>query len=106
MSSSRGEGRSLISFAFCSRPSVVSPCAERTTTTSSPSSTRDLTMLDGVIELLAALYEYIHCLGISDAAKVVADDVVQTLQQPLVDKGVEKLHLLRAALNGAVDDIL
>ena len=27
MSSSRGEGRSLISFAFCSRPSVVSPCA-------------------------------------------------------------------------------
>jgi len=44
MSSSRGEGCSLISFAFCSRPSVVSPCAERTTTTSSPSSTRDLTM--------------------------------------------------------------
>ena len=62
--------------------------------------------LDRVVELLAALYEYIHRLGIRYAAEVIADDVMQTLQQPFVDKGVEKLHLLRAALKRAVDDIL
>ena len=62
--------------------------------------------LDGVLELSAAVLEYLDRLGVAHAAEVVADDVMQSLKQALIDKGVEELHLLRAALHGAVDDIL
>ena len=61
--------------------------------------------LDGVVELVAALLENVDGLGVAHAAEVVGDDVVQTLKQSLVDKGVEELHLLRAALHRAVDDV-
>ena len=62
--------------------------------------------LDGVIELFAAVFEDIDSLGVADAGKVVGHDIMQSFKQSLVNKGVKKLHLLRAAFQGAVDDIL
>ena len=61
---------------------------------------------DRIVELLAALFEDVDRLGIADAAEIVRHDVVQPLEQALVDESVEELHLLRAAFEHRVDDVL
>ena len=62
--------------------------------------------LDGVVELVAGLFEQLHGVGIRDAAEVVVHHVVQALEQALVHEGVEELHLLRALFEHGVDDEL
>ena len=62
--------------------------------------------LHGEVELPAALLQNLHGLGVAHPAKLIGHHVVQPIQQPLVHKAVEKLHLLGAALQHPVDDIL
>ena len=62
--------------------------------------------LDGVVELVAGLFEQLHGVGIRDAAEVVVHHVVQALEQALVHEGIEELHLLRALFEHGVDDEL
>ena len=59
-----------------------------------------------VFELRVRLLEDLHGLGVGDARKIVADNVLEPLEQALVDKLVEELHLRRAALEHRVDEVL
>jgi len=59
----------------------------------------------GVVELVAGLDEYIHGLGIGDAAEVAGCHVLQPFQQALVHEIVEELHLLGALFQHGVDDV-
>ena len=62
--------------------------------------------LNGEVELLVAFLEDIDGLGVAYAAELVGNDVLEALEQTLVHEGVEKLHLLWAALDDGVYDVL
>ena len=62
--------------------------------------------LNGVVELVAGVFEQLHSVGIRDAAEIVVHHVAQALEQALVHEGIEKFHLLRALFEHGVDDEL
>ena len=58
-----------------------------------------------VIETIVVLLQDLDGLGVGDAAKIGIHHVVQTIQQSLVHKAVEEVHLLRAVLQHIADHI-
>ena len=53
----------------------------------------------GIFEFRAGLFEQLHGLGIRYAGKVVFNNVCKPVKQSLVNKAVEELQLVRAALH-------
>ena len=62
--------------------------------------------IDLVVKAVVVLFEKLDGFGIRHAAKIGGHDVVQTLQQALVDKLVEKRHLLGRVFQNIRDDEL
>jgi len=58
-----------------------------------------------VIELVVVLLQLLDGVGISNTTEVGIYDVVETLNQSLIYKLVEELHLFRSILHYIGDDI-
>ena len=52
------------------------------------------------------LRQNVDCFGVSHTCEVVADNVLQTIQQSLVYEIIEKCHLFRRILQYIIDHIL
>ncbi len=60
---------------------------------------------DGVVKLVAGLFQDVNGFGVGDAAEVRVCHMVQPVDQTLVHEGVEEIHLVRALFHDEADDI-
>ena len=58
------------------------------------------------VELLSALLENLNRFRIGHASELIGNNIPQAVKKTLVHKLVEEGHLLRAALQNRVDDVL
>ena len=61
---------------------------------------------DGVLELVVVILQQSNGIGVGDAAEVVVQNVVQTVQQTLIHKLVEEGHFLGSMLQNIGNDVL
>ena len=64
------------------------------------------TPFNRILELLAGFEKQINGFSVCHTAEIRVYNMIESLQQALVHKTVEELHLLRSIFQNIVDDVL